>query len=119
MNVPLPQQPELSKHQLITTDLINLGSRELQVIALDLIEQLLSGSIRGQRLEEHPSVGDLSDYFKIYFDLSKDRPPRYRIVYRYIPNMKVPKQLQIIAIASRENLKVYKLAVERIGNTLN
>lgn len=119
MNVPLPQQPELSKHQDIATDLINLGSRELQVIALELIEQLLSGSIRGQRLFEHPSVGDLSDYFKIYFDLSKDRPPRYRIVYRYIPNKKVPKQLQIIAIASRENLNVYKLAVERIGNTLN
>jgi hypothetical protein len=117
MNAPLPQIPELLKHHLIASDLISLGSQELQLIALDLINKLLTGSIRGQRLERHSSTGDLSDYFKLYFDLSNDRPPRYRIVYQYIPNLAAPKQLQIIAIASRENMNVYKLAIERIEGT--
>jgi hypothetical protein len=114
MNSPLPQLPKLYKHPLISDDLHNLKSAQLQMIALNLIEQLIHGSIRGKRLENHESVGDLSDFFKIYFDIDKDRPPRYRMVYRYIPNSGAPTQLQILVIATRENLRVYKEAVKRM-----
>ena len=114
MSAPLPQLPKLYKHPLISNDLQNLKSTQLQFIALNLIEQLIHGSIRGRRLEEHKGTGDLSDFFKIYFDVDKDRPPRYRIVYRYIPNTAAPSQLQILVIASRENLEVYKEAVKRM-----
>jgi hypothetical protein len=41
MNAPLPQQPELLKYQLIASDLINLGSRELQIIAVERIGNTL------------------------------------------------------------------------------
>lgn len=114
MNSPLPQLPKLYKHPLISNDLENLKSTQLQLVALNLIEQLIHGSIRGRRLEDHEDIGDLSDFFKIYFDVDKDRPPRYRIVYRYIPNSSAPTQLQILAIATRENLRVYKEAVKRM-----
>lgn len=114
VNSPLPPLPKLFKHPLISKDLDNLNSRKLQRIALDLVEQLISGSIRGKRLENQEGIGDLSEYFKIYFDIDKERPPRYRIVYRYLPNPETPTQLQLLVIATRENLKVYKDAVQRI-----
>lgn len=114
MNSPLPQLPKLYKHPLISSDLENLKSTQLQLIALNLIEQLVHGSVRGKSLEDHEKIGDLSDYFKIYFDIDKNRPPRYRIVYRYIPNSGAPTQLQLIVIASRENLEVYKEAIKRL-----
>ena len=114
MNSPLPQLPKLYKHQLISDDLQNLKSAQLQFIALNLIEQLIHGSIRGRRLENHEGTGNLGDFFKIYFDVDKDRPPRYRIVYRYIPSSSAPTQLQIVVIATRENLRVYKEAVKRM-----
>jgi hypothetical protein len=114
VNSPLPQLPELYKHPLISNDLENLNSSKLQLIALHLIEHLIHGSIRGRRLEDHGGTGDLSDFFKIYFDVDKDRPPRYRIVYRYIPNSSAPTQLQILVIATRENLRVYREAVKRM-----
>ena len=114
MNSPLPQLPKLYKHPLISNDLEDLKSAQLQLIALTLIEQLIHGSIRGRRLENHEDTGDLSNFFKIYFDTDKDRPPRYRIVYRYIPNSGAPTQLQILVIATRENMNVYKEAVKRM-----
>jgi hypothetical protein len=116
MNSPLPQLPKLYKHPLISDDLGNLKSTQLQLIALSLIEQLVHGSIRGKRLKDHEEIGDLSDFSKIYFDIDKDRPPRYRIVYRYIPNSGAPTQLQLLVIASRENLEVYKEAMKRLND---
>jgi hypothetical protein len=91
-----------------------LKSAQLKIIALNLIEQLIQGTIRGKRLEDRDSVGNLSNFLKIYFDVDKERPPRYRIVYRYIPNSGAPTQLQILVIATRENLQVYKEAVKRM-----
>ena len=114
MTAPLPQLPKLYKHPLISDDLQNLKSVQLKLIALNLIEQLIHGSIRGKRLEDHEEIGDLSDFFKIYFDIDKDRPPRYRIVYRYLPDSGAPTQLQILVIATRENLGVYKEAIKRM-----
>jgi hypothetical protein len=114
VNSPLPPLPKLFKHPLISKDLDNLKSRKLQLIALNLVEQLMHGSIRGKRLENQEGVGDLSDFFKIYFDIDKERPPRYRIVYRYLPNSDAPTELQLLVIATRENLKVYKEAVKRM-----
>lgn len=114
MNAPLPQLPRLYKHPLISKDLQNLKSTQLQLIALNLIELLIHGSIRGRRLDDHEDTGDLSGFFKIYFDVDKERPPRFRIVYRYMPNTAAPTQLQILVIASRENLRVYKEAVKRM-----
>jgi hypothetical protein len=114
MTAPLPQLPKLYKHPFISNDLQNLKSAQLKIIALNLIEQLIQGNIRGKRLENHDSVGNLSNYLKLYFDVDKDRPPRYRIVYRYIPDSGAPTQLQILVIATRENLEVYKEAVKRM-----
>lgn len=101
--------PELVRryHPLVEKDLLELGSKNLQLRAVEIIQAISRGEIRGQRLENNDRVGNLSGYFKIYFDESLEVSPRYRIVYQLIPNSKVPHTLNIIVIGERMNYKVY------------
>jgi len=64
--------PELIRtyHPLVEKDLLELGSKNLQLRAVEIIRAISRGEIRGQRLENNDRVGDLSGYFKIYFDES-------------------------------------------------
>lgn len=114
MNPPLPQKLSILIHPEIQNDYLKLDNSKLEDISYELIEKLASGDIRGQRLENHSIIGDLSKCFKIYFDLNIDTTPGYRIVYTYLPGAKKPKQLIVLAVGARKNLAVYFDAVARL-----
>lgn len=114
MNSQLPPLPIISFDKNITSDLDALNSIELKIIAVKLIGLIQSGELRGRRLEKRSSTGNLEKCFKVYFDLNKDASPRYRIVYAFIPNLSYPRVLRVLAVAERENLEAYKLALQRL-----
>lgn len=114
MNSQLPPLPIISFDKNITSDLDALNSTELKIIAVKLIGLIQSGELRGRRLEKRSSTGNLEKCFKVYFDLNKDASPRYRIVYAFIPNLSYPRVLRVLAVAERENLEAYKLALQRL-----
>lgn len=114
MNSQLPPLPIISFDKNITSDLDALNSTELKIIAVKLIGLIQSGELRGRRLEKKSSTGNLEKCFKVYFDLNKDASPRYRIVYAFIPNLSYPRVLRVLAVAERENLEAYKLALQRL-----
>jgi hypothetical protein len=96
-------------------DLQSLPS-ELQNVAFYLIDDLARGRIRGKALASHPEIGDLSDCFKLYFDVRKDMNPRYRLVYRILNSGEIEGlSIEAIAVGRRQAFEVYKVAIERIG----
>lgn len=103
---PLPPELIRTYHPLVQRDLINLGSRNLQLRAVEIIRAISLGEIRGQRLEKNEHIGDLSGYFKIYFDESVDVSPRFRIVYQLIPDNSQPHTLKIFVIGERNNFNI-------------
>ena len=74
---PLPPELIRTYHPLVERDLLELGSKNLQLRAVEIIRAISCGEIRGQRLENNDRVGDLNGYFKIYFDESPDVSPRF------------------------------------------
>lgn len=118
MNPPLPQLPEISFDNNISSDFDSLKSRELKVIAVKLIGKIQSGEIRGTRLEKRSATGNLQGCFKLYFDLKEDVSPRYRIVYTFLPDHSLPRVLHVLAVAKRENMEAYKLALQRLQDPL-
>lgn len=95
-------------------DYLELRDSRLEEISYELINRLAYGDIRGTRLENHPEIGDLTDCFKLYFDLARDQSPRYRIVYKYLPSAHKPGGIYILAVGDRSELKVYRDAIERL-----
>lgn len=112
---PLPPKLLITSHKKVEEDLRNLPTKFLQQVAVDLIYAISRGEIRGKSLQLNTSSGDLRGFFKIYFDINKDRSPRYRIVYRLLPKKVLPNTLYIIAIGKRQDLKVYKDAIARLN----
>jgi hypothetical protein len=118
MNSPLPPKLYISYHPLVPNDYINLQDSALEEISYTLVEQLSTGSIRGQRLKNHAEIGDLSSCFKLYFDINSEMSPRYRIVYTYKPSAFNPEELVVLAIGMRKGFDVYREALTRF-NELN
>jgi hypothetical protein len=98
----------------VSKDLTQLPTQNLFNLAMNAIQKLSRGEVRGTRLRIHSEIGDLSQCFKLYFDESRDVSPRYRIVFKYIPNPARPLILMIIAVGKRENYEVYLAAVLRL-----
>jgi hypothetical protein len=111
---PLPPELMITRHEKVENDLKNLPTQLLRQVAVDLIYAISRGEIRGQSLQLNKNTGDLRGMYKIYFDADKDRSPRYRIVYRLLPEKVLPNTLNIIAVGEREDLKVYKDATARL-----
>ena len=111
---PLPPELIRTYHPFVERDLLELGSKNLQLRAVEIIRAISRGEIRGQRLENNDRVGDLSGCFKIYFDEPPDISPKYRIVYQLIPNTKKPHTVHVLVIGERNKLKVYLEAMRRL-----
>lgn len=116
MNPPLPPKLNIAIHSSAKKDFLSLNNSELEEISYVLINRLASGDIRGTRLENHPEIGDLSECFKLYFDLVRGQAPRYRIVYKYLPSINKPTSIFVVAVGDRNKFKVYRDAIERLHN---
>ena len=96
-------------------DLLALGDVNLQRRVLTIWTDVSKGLVQGIPLENLASVGDLSDCFKIYFDVRDDGPPRYRFVYRIRDNGVEAVSVEAVAAGERRALKVYREAARRLG----
>lgn len=88
-------------------------------IAWDLLDHLRGNPRYGKQLENHPTLGDLSDARTLYvIDFDKTQvawPPPYRIVYRLLPDEKTPERIQVIWAGERSDGIVYETAARRLG----
>lgn len=100
----------------VLDDLKALPSDELRQVALRLLIEIEAGKIVGKPLSDFARTGDLTDCFKIYFDLPTDGPPTYRIVYRLNPDHSITAaHIQAVAVGRRHALEVYLSAAHRLG----
>lgn len=111
MKKPLPRK----YHPKFADDIRKLPSKNLQELALQKITDVSNRSLAGIPLKDHPSVGDLSDCRKIYFDEQDEMAPRYRLVYRLLPNEVQAVCVEAITVGERNALRVYVEAAKRLG----
>jgi hypothetical protein len=79
--------------------LLGLPSKELKRRALELLSQVSKKDPRlGKPCGFAFSSGNLSDCRKLYFDEQGDMDPRYRIVYRLVPDEDSPTKAEVIRI---------------------
>ena len=96
-------------------DLFELADSNLQRRVLTIWTHVSKGLIAGIPLAHLASVGDLSDCYKIYFDVQDSASPRYRFVYRLLPNRIEAISVEAIAVGERRALRVYVKAARRLG----
>jgi hypothetical protein len=99
----------------ISSDFQQLPSDALRLKAARYLLRLKEHPRLGLPLTDHPKLGDLSDCRKIYFDERDDVPPRYRIVYKLIPDAVNPKEVEVVVVGRRASEKVYHDAIQRLG----
>ena len=96
-------------------DIKNLPSENLKRRAIQIIVDVSNGVLEGRPLEDHTSVGDLSDCRKVYFDDQEEDKPRFRLVYRLLPNEVQAVSVETIAVGRRRLMDVYAQAARRLG----
>ena len=96
-------------------DIKNLSSENLKRRAIQIIVDVSNGVLEGRPLEDHPTVGDLSDCRKVYFDDQEEDKPRFRLVYRLLPNEVQAVSVEAIAVGRRRLMDVYVQAARRLG----
>jgi hypothetical protein len=96
-------------------DYANLPTETLRREALRYLTRLKKHPRLGLELRDHPTLGDLSDCRKVYFDENPNVPPRWRIVYRLVPNALSPTSVEIVSIGKRAYGEAYRVAVTRLG----
>jgi hypothetical protein len=79
--------------------LLQLPSKGLKRRAIELLAQASKRNPRlGRPCGFAFATGNLSDCRKLYFDEKRDMDPRYRIVYRLVPNEERPTKIEVIRI---------------------
>lgn len=99
----------------VNEDLRALPTDKLRWEALRYIVRLRDKPYLGRRLRDHPQLGDLSDCRKIFLDERHDVDPRWRIVYRLLPDDVRPTVAEVLIVGPRQSETVYRGAVERLG----
>lgn len=88
-------------------------------IALRVIEFLklvATSDLSGLPLQEREGTADLSDCRKIYFDLDpRESRPKFRLVYRLLPDEERPTRVQAVAVGYRASLDAYVRAARNLG----
>lgn len=72
----------------------------------------------GRPLIDHPIWGDLSDCRKIFLDETHEADPRWRIIYRLLPDEETPNVADVIIIGPREDDAVYYEVMSRLQRPL-
>jgi mRNA-degrading endonuclease YafQ of YafQ-DinJ toxin-antitoxin module len=98
-------------------DYAALRTEALRLEALRYLTRLKQHPRLGTQLRDHPTMGDLSDCRKIYFDERADVAPRWRIVYRLLPNADAPTVVEIVSIGRRAYADAYLIAARRLGRS--
>ena len=83
-----------AKQQLLDLPSQGLKRRALELLAVVSKENPKLGKPCGFAF----STGNLSDCRKLYFDEERDMDPRYRIIYRLLPDEDEPRKGEVIRI---------------------
>ena len=102
-------------HPFVVGDLKALPDDDSRLLALSLMKQLRNGNIQGKPREKRKSTGDLSDCFKILFDVRQDIPQRFRIVYRKLHRGVEVVAVEVLSVGERFELEAYVEAALRLG----
>lgn len=82
--------------------LLDLPSEEFKRRAFELLAQVSKENPKlGKPCGFAFSTGNLSDCRKLYFDEQRDMDPRYRIVYRLVPDEGRPTKAEVIRIGHK------------------
>lgn len=89
----------------------------LALRVIGLLKSVAAGELSGLLLEERQGTADLSDCRKIYFNLDPkdEQPPKFRLVYRLLPNEERPTRVQAVAVGYRAALDAYVRAARNLG----
>lgn len=82
---------------------------------LTLLVEVARGNLSGLELEKLVATGDLSDCRKIYFDIDNNQKPRYRLVYRLMPNEIRAVAVEAVSVGERRGLGAYVRAARNLG----
>lgn len=100
--------------------LLDLPSEQLKRRALELLAQVSTGSPRlGKPCGFAFSTGNLSDCRKLYFDETEDMDPRYRIIYRLLPNEDEPVKAEVIRIGLKVPYGDEEQIYRQVGRALD
>ena len=98
----------------VREDFRALPSDKLRWEAMRYIVILREKPKLGIPLTDHPIWGDLSDCRKIFLDEAHDADPRWRIIYRLLPDESNPTTADVIMVGPREDDQVYRTVMQRL-----
>lgn len=100
--------------------LLSLPSEQLKRRALELLAQVSTGNpCLGKPCGFAFSTGNLSDCRKLYFDETEDMDPRYRIIYRLLPNEDEPVKAEVIRIGLKVPYGDEEQIYRQVGRALD
>lgn len=100
--------------------LLDLPSKELKRRALELLAQVSKESPKlGGPCGFAFSSGNLSDCRQLYFDEKRDMDPRYRIIYRLLPDEDGPSRAEVIRIGLKVPYGDEEQIYHQVGRALD
>jgi hypothetical protein len=100
--------------------LLDLPSEQLKRRAVELLAQVSTGNPRlGKPCGFAFSTGNLSDCRKLYFDEAEDMDPRYRIIYRLLPDEDKPAKAEVIRIGLKVPYGDEEQIYRQVGRALD
>lgn len=100
--------------------LLELPTEQLKRRALELLAQVSTGNPRlGKPCGFAFSTGNLSDCRKLYFDEAENMDPRYRIVYRLLPDEDKPAKAEVIRIGLKVPYGDEEQIYRQVGRALD
>jgi len=102
----------------VSEDFRALPTDKLRWMAMQYFVRLEQKPDLGRPLQDHPIWGDLSDCRKIYLDETHQTDPRWRIIYKLLPDERHPKVADVIIIGPREDDAVYREVMSRLARPL-
>lgn len=100
--------------------LLELPSKELKRRALELLAQVSTGNPRlGKPCGFAFSTGNLADCRKLYFDEQEDMDPRFRIIYRLVPDEEKPAKAEVIRIGLKVPYGDEEQIYRQVGRALD
>jgi len=76
--------------------------RDAQKRVLELLGEIANRTpTLGRPCGYQHATGNLSDCRKVYFDTETNREPRYRLVYRVLPDELSPQSIEVITVGEK------------------
>lgn len=88
--------------------------RQIAIEVVRIANEIEQHPWHGTPLRDDGEIPHIGNLRKVPFDPDGHKPPRFRLVYRLVPDDGPnPSGAQVVAIGPRENLKVYEIASRR------